>query len=450
VEAPSIFPTVYLEQEARALLTRLERLKPFSLVMPMTVSAAVPPRALSAIEGLLSKARRELRWSIQRFLGWLKSEQGRRATAAEAQRKFTFLRLRFNAIISQCDIFGDVLAQRSEHEAGVWVAGLDDLAADALKLPTCHFEGPPVICYLDHGHGAAIRRTRTRLPGGELNPVAVIRLPRERMIGCGIASSVVHEVGHEGAARLDLVKSLRRALEQQPHSSESAATAFRYWHRCLSEIVADLWSVARVGAASTLGLIGVVSLPRPFVFRIDLQDPHPAPYLRVKLSIAMGRELYPHPQWDAIESLWEDLYPLEGLQPALRSSVEVIQDSIGEFVLLLLDHRPQSVNGRSLREVFTIATCQPASLAQRFTEWQRHPELLADVPPCLAFATIGQARLDGRITPELESENLSKLLTWWALQGALTSIQCRPTLSSSSAQPLAPRSIRSVHDERIT
>ena len=67
--------------------------------------------------------------------------------------------------------------------------------------------------------------------------------------------------------------------------------------------------MARVGVISTLGLIGVVSLPRPFVFRVDLDDPHPTPWLRVKLSAAIGNKLYPHPQWARIAALWRSLSP---------------------------------------------------------------------------------------------------------------------------------------------
>ena len=99
-------------------------------------------------------------------------------------------------MLTQFDIFADVLSQRSEHDTGVWLSGLDVVAADALALPD-YYEAPPVICYLDRGHGAAIRRARTRLPGGSENPVAVVRVPRERMVGSGIASSLVHEVGHQ-------------------------------------------------------------------------------------------------------------------------------------------------------------------------------------------------------------------------------------------------------------
>ena len=65
--------------------------------------------------------------------------------------------------------------------AGTATAGSASVAADALALPE-YYEAPPVICYLDRGIGGAIRRARTRMPGGGENPVAVIRIPRERMI----------------------------------------------------------------------------------------------------------------------------------------------------------------------------------------------------------------------------------------------------------------------------
>jgi len=142
-------------------------------------------------------------------------------------------------------------------------------------LPGDYYEAPPVICYLDRGAGAAIRRARTRLPGGGDNPVAIIRVPRERMVGSGIASSLVHEVGHQAAALMDLVNSLRPELQGLQRGSGSTTDAWTFWEHWISEIAADFWSVARVGVASTLGLMGVVSLPRAFVFRLSFDDPHP-------------------------------------------------------------------------------------------------------------------------------------------------------------------------------
>jgi hypothetical protein len=192
----------FIEQEARALLTRLDRVKPFSLQMTSVLAAAVSPGAQTAIETYLGRGRRALRELVTRFICWLRTADAQAAGPAAAQGRFTILRLRFNSVLTQFDIFADALVQRSEHEHGIWIGGLDAVAADALEL-TGYYETPPVICYLDRGHGAAIRRARTRLPGGGENPVAIIRVPRERMVGSGIASSLVHEVGHQAAALLD-------------------------------------------------------------------------------------------------------------------------------------------------------------------------------------------------------------------------------------------------------
>ena len=70
---------------------------------------------------------------------------------------------------------------------------------------------------------------------------------RERMIGYGIASSLVHEVGHQGAALLDLVASVQAEL----HASGRRSPPWRQWSRWISEIVADQWSISRIGIGST-------------------------------------------------------------------------------------------------------------------------------------------------------------------------------------------------------
>lgn len=405
-----------LDQEARALLTRLARVKPFVLSEPMLLAASLLPPAQIAIERFLATGRHELRDRIGAFQGWLRAA-GRTATAEEAQRRFTFLRLKFNAVLTQLDLFSDVITQRSENESGVWLSGLDVVSADALALPR-YYEAPPVICYLDRGVGAAIRRARTRLPGGGENPVAIIRVPRERMIGSGIASSLIHEVGHQASALLGLVPSMQTALraEQRRHGDGQVWALFERW---ISEILADFWSVARVGVVSTLGLIGVVSLPRPFVFRLNLDDPHPMPWIRVKLSCAIGNHLHPHAQWQRIEKLWESFYPIGSLDERRRDLIARIEASIPEFVGLLADHRPASLRGKSLREVMAIDARKPGRLGDHFQAWAQAPARMYQAPPSLAFAVLGQAKMDGKLSPEDEGELLAKLLTHWAMRSTL-------------------------------
>jgi len=411
-----------LDQEARALLARLARVKPFVLSEPMVLAASLLPAAQIAIERFLAKGRRELKERVQDFLRWLHAD-GKQASPEEIQRRFVFLKLRFNAVLSQLELFHQVIGQRSESEQGVWLSGLDVVAADALALPE-YYEAPPVICYLDRGIGGAIRRARTRLPGGGENPVAVIRVPRERMIGSGIASSLIHEAGHQAAALLGLIPSLEQVLRAKQQAARES-TAWRLWERWISEVISDFWSVARVGVVSTLGLIGVVSLPRPFVFRINVDDPHPTPWIRVKLSCAIGDGLYPHPQWQRVAKLWESFYPTAGLDDERQALLARLQESLPEFVAVLINHRPNTLRGRSLREALNVEQRTPSRLAALFDAWNKTPPQMYRAPPSLVFAALGQAKADGGLSPEDESDLLAKLLTFWAMRSTLdTSAYC--------------------------
>lgn len=411
--------TWMLSQEARALLTRLARVRSFALFEPMVMAAAISPQAQAVIESFLSRGRRALRQDILQFLRWLESEEGRLVPPFEAQRRFTFLRMRFNDALTQFDVFADALTQRSEQDTGVWLSGLDVVAADALDLPGDYYDPPPVICYLDRGPGAAIRRARTRLPGGGDNPVAIIRVPRERMIGSGIASSLIHEVGHQGAALLGLIESLRPELQARQHANGPEQVTWRFWERWISEIVADFWAVARLGISATMGLMAVVSLPRAFVFRISLSDPHPFPWIRVKLSAALGKALYPHPQWDKFTSLWESYYPREGLDDKRQALIQLLENTMPAFVSLLVNHRPKSLRDKTLSEVMATNDRQPRRLSSLYHQWRGAPAQMRAAPPALVFAVIGQAKADGKLTPEDESRVVANLLTYWALRSSI-------------------------------
>jgi hypothetical protein len=411
-----------LEQESHALLTRVARFKPFSLQETMLPAAALLPEALVAIELFLIASRRELYREIEDYRRWLRGP-GRAATPAEMQRRFAIIKLRFHGVVSQFEVFTDAITQRSEREHGVWLSGLDAVAADALALPG-YLDPPPVICYLDRGPGAAIRRARTRLPGGKLSPVAIVRMPRERMIGHGIASSLVHEVGHQGAVLLDLLRSLRHELTEVAGKAPAGERAmWDTWKRWISEIVADFWSIARVGITSTLGLISVVGLPRYFVFRIDLHDPHPAPWLRVKLSCAIGDVLYPHPQWDRIARMWEACYPLGGLKPSTERTFRALDRTIPALAEILCAHRPPSLRGHELGSVLASPDRHPTQLTAIWRRWQSAPALIFRAPPALVFAVLGRARLAGELGPVQESRLLEDLLTHWALRSTLDTSQ---------------------------
>jgi hypothetical protein len=97
-----------------------------------------------------------------------------------------------------------------------------------------------------------------------------------------------------------------------------------------------LWSVGTLGIGSTLGLIGVVGLPPWFVFRLNADDPHPIPWIRIKLSYAIGDGLYPHPQWRRLAALWESMYPRTRLDPERQRLFVALEETPSQFVPFLV------------------------------------------------------------------------------------------------------------------
>jgi len=425
--------TWMLEREARAMLARLDRVKPFAVQETMLPAAALSPAAQAGIDQYLISGRRRLRHQIRRYIEWLRGA-GRGAAPVEQQRRFTFLRLRFNQALSQLDLFSDAITQRSENETGLWLSGLDVAAQDALDLPGDYFRAPPVVCYVHRDMGGAIRRARTRLPGGGENPVSIIRIPRERMIGYGIASSLVHETGHQAAALLGLVESLRPEIQRARRGvAGPERAAWQLFERWISEIVADVYSIARVGVSSTMGLIGLVSLPRAFVFRIRPDDPHPFAWIRVHLSCAFGDALYPDPQWRQLAAVWNSLYPIGRLSADRVRVIRALLATMPTFVGLVLGHRLAALRGRSLGEVIRAEDRSPDRLLRRYATWTKDRTAIRRTRPALAFAVVGQARARGLLTPESEDRLLGRLISYWALDSTL---QANARLA---ALPVGPR-----------
>lgn len=406
----------WVADEARALLARLGRLEPLIVQETMAPAAAAHVAAQRAIEETLARDHAGTRRELSGLIGWLASAGATRVGAAELRRRLVRARLRFNDLLTNLDLFIDALTQRSERDTGIWLAGLDVAAEDALEFPA-YYEAPPVLCFLDRGPGAAIRRARTRLPGGGSNPVALIQIPRERMTGSGVAASLAHETGHQAAALLGLLESLRPALAEAGERRQEPLV-WSFWRRWISEIVADLWAVARLGPTATLGLMAVLTLPGFFVFRISVNDPHPPPWLRVRLSAALGRALYPDSQWGELDALWNELYPLGEAPAPKQRLLGALSARVPDLVDLLLEHRNLALGRAPLGEALAMPDRAPARL--RVTaghgDWLRE---LEHTSPSRALAVLGQARFTRTLAPDRERRVVSNLLARWAMRRAL-------------------------------
>ena len=401
-----------IRDEVLALQTRLERLQPLSLTIPMTRAALPYPKALSVIDSHLLKQKRELNQTLVVLLQELEQMDSVRHLSskrviARANQQFVNLRLHFNAVLEQIDIFADVLTQRSEHQYDRWLAGLDVAAQDALGLPK-ETPAPILLSYLDRGHGAAIRRAHTKLPGGSLNPVGLVRIPRERMVGTGLAGSLYHEVGHQSAVMLGLLTSLAQLLHDHSHLVPQTV---KHWVKWRSEILADFWAISRLGVAASLGLMSVISLPDALVYRKDSRDPHPIPWIRVMLNLAIGEVLFPDPQWRRLRQCWLARYPMSrSKEPRLFSALLEEMPAFIRLLCRLFDsHQAHLKQG-----FFALPTSQSRSIYKR---WQLDPSGMFEAAPTRVFSVLGQARADGEIDSHEESELLHRLLQHWALNG---------------------------------
>jgi hypothetical protein len=168
-----------------------------------------------------------------------------------------------------------------------------------------------------------------------------------------------------------------------------------------------------------MGLIGLVSLPRAFVFRLAPDDPHPFSWIRVHLSCAFGDALYPDPQWRQLAQVWNSLYPVAGLPASRVRVIRALLATMPAFIRLVLGHRPASLHGRAVGDVFRSEDRAPGRLIQLYRAWTADPAAIKRTRPALAFAVVGQARARGLLTPEGEDRLLGRLISYWALQSTL-------------------------------
>src|SRR5258708_122969 len=107
----SSYPFDYLINEGQSLLTRLQQVKPFSMTMPMVKGASISNRALKEIIDLLEKGKNGLFNAVSKYINRVKSASAENTSITELQGEFTILKLRYNSILDQLDIFADVLSQ---------------------------------------------------------------------------------------------------------------------------------------------------------------------------------------------------------------------------------------------------------------------------------------------------------------------------------------------------
>jgi hypothetical protein len=379
------------------LRVRLMRVRVPSLSVPLIAAAGMQPRALAALEsGVLG--------TIRGMLGEIALTARRverspdRDTALAGNRALTLLQLRADALFRTIDLYHDAFATRADAEVGLLLAGTDRLLASALRRPVPGYSPPAAVSYLDSGgRGGAITRARTRLPGGIVLPVALVRVSPESLPTR--LSSALHEVGHQLAVDLNLLDEARELIMQASfdvlRNRESAAL----WASWTSELLPDAFAAGLgAGAPAVDGLQRVLSLPPAFLYVVSAGDPHPPGAVRVPFALAFSRLVHPDPLLELLWQRFTALYAAPRVPEAARTQIAKLNAAACRIAQALTRHRFRGLGGETL-----VRACEPHNLrpdmVRRALE-ERHallPARLVTRPPLFALAMIGFARLLGRL-----------------------------------------------------
>jgi hypothetical protein len=412
--------------ETGALERRLAEVPSFASTIPMVGAAAPSHSAVCLADRAVERSRRLLRTDLRGLRRSLSSPRdASRTRLRREQRRYLAVRTQFSRLLSTIDVYADCLSQRAEHRIGVLLRGLDILAEDGVRADVPGYRPPPLVCYLDDtipGGGGAIRRAFTTLPGGETNAVGLIKIPRERLLGIGLAS-LLHEVGHQGVASLKLLPPYRTAIAQEALRGTIPPEAASWWSMKLSEVLPDLWAVAKLGITATLGLFGVLARTPRLTYFDNPTDPHPGGWLRALTSIAWGEEIMPHPLWGSLRALWLTLYPREEAPLAARLQSNLLLPTIKPIVRLLARLQPSALSNSTLSMVLGADRVRPQRLLPMLAGLTAGGGRFGG-PPCEGLATVGLARHLGLLAASQEHVVLQGLATAWARRGVCARLNC--------------------------
>jgi hypothetical protein len=215
---------------------------------------------------------------------------------------------------------------------------------------------PPVLTYVDRGLGAAILRAGVRLWDGRLSPAAAIKVTRHNLFR---PTSLVHETGHQVAHLIgwnrEASRSIRDVLEDDPQLAA-------IWMSWASEITADCYAFAHCGFGAVAALHDVVANEIETVMHLAVGDPHPVPYIRVLLGVAMCREVFGAGPWDDLAAAWTVIHPLTSARPGAATVLGRSVPRLPALAQALLRRELACFGARSLVGMVDPMLVSPAAL----------------------------------------------------------------------------------------
>jgi len=240
---------------------------------------------------------------------------------------------------------------------------------------------------------------RTRLSHGRENPVAIVRVPRERMVGSGIAIVVVPRSGTSGRGRCSTWcrrcgRRWGRAVRPARMSCPGGCTSG--W---ISEIVGGLLgggAIGHIGADARVDGGGqpsqgvCVSQPRWTI-------PHPVPGSACVKFARWDRSCTRMTSGGGCPRAWQEFFPRGRTG---RGAAGVLPAAAGADARSSCASWPgpparRRCEGWLCGRRWRTAEREPEALRREYLRWRRHPRAMYALRPALAFAVLGQARASG-------------------------------------------------------
>ena len=305
----------------------------------------------------------------------------------------------------------DLLTQRLSPELGPMLAGCDALALDALNKdhPALDIIEPPIV-YCDRGFGASVLREGIPLPDGSRNPLPVIQIPYSKFREKYNLTSIIHEAGHEVIVRLELVNVLPKVVKaalQDAHAPDNISDLYALW---VAESAPDYWVFCNAGVAQPLSIMEIMSLPRKYVMRISLGDPHPPPYIRVLLSFEWCRHQWGKGDWDDWETEWKRRYPIENASEG--ELLELATRYIPVVSKALFNTRFKILGDKSIPSLFDLDSIAPNKLEMLAKMADSGIVMLTGLNPCAQLALFWVLRYKKHLGEEI----IDRVMTKWLIR----------------------------------
>jgi hypothetical protein len=402
-----------LRQREESLRFRIHSLSGLRRLVALPPACDVAERQWSLLEPQLAAAAARLTTRVRQAAEWGLPRVHDAGAARRLNAVLGEIELDLSRAFAFFDTYMDVLTQRRSPELGAVLAGCDVLAREAMTRahPALRLVEPPLV-YCDRGVGASIMRESVPFPDGSPNPMPLIQIPYARLKQKYNLTSIPHEAGHQGLARMNLVGVLPRAFRAALARAGAPAEIRDLYALWAFEIGPDFWAFCLTGAAEANALRDLFALPPAHALRIAFADPHPPPYLRALLAFAWCRQMWGRGPWDAWEAEWIALYPLRAATPETRRLLIKARTYLPLIGDVLFHTRFAALGGRTLPDLFDLAAVAPSTLERVAAGAATGRLRLGGLPACAQLAVFHVVRESGR----LDEAGLDRLMTTWLLE----------------------------------